>query len=177
MVDVDDLDHAGSDSLLDDAQLVGVDGISGENGWPLPCLTGTEEDRKALIEQQKSDSTLESVRGWAKSGEKGYGFQNHIIVHREATERGEEWTRIVVPNVRRKDILKLSHSSLTGGHFSVRKTVGILRRTFTWPGVTRDVKAWCRSCVECQKAARAVNCRATAFKHACQHSRHPSVWG
>ena len=160
VVDVDDLDHAGSDSLLDDAQLVGVDDISGENGWPLPCLTGTEEDRKALIEQQKSDGTLESVRGWAKSGENGYGFQNRIIVHREATEHGEEWTRIVVPNVRRKDILKLSHSSLTGGHFSVRKTVGILRRVFTWPGVTRDVKAWCRSCVECQKAARAVNCRA-----------------
>ena len=39
--------------------------------------------------------------------------------------------------------------------------MGILRRTFTWPGVTRDVKAWCRSCVECQKAARAVNCRAS----------------
>ena len=39
VVDVDDLDHAGNDSLLDDAQLVGVDDISGENGWPLPCLT------------------------------------------------------------------------------------------------------------------------------------------
>ena len=64
-----------------------------------------------------------------------------------------------MPKEHRKDILKLSHSSLTGGHFSVRKTEGMLRRVFTWPGVTRDVKAWCRSCPECQKATRAVNCK------------------
>ena len=49
---------------------------------------------------------------------------------------------------------------MTGGHFSLRKTEGIPRRVFTWPGVARDVKAWCRSCAECLKAARAVNCKA-----------------
>ena len=65
-----------------------------------------------------------------------------------------------MPVTRRKELLKLSHSSLTGGHFSVRKTEGALRRLFTWPGVARDIKKWCRSCVECQKSARAVNCKA-----------------
>jgi len=75
-------------------------------------------------------------------------------------EHGEVWRRIVVPKSKRKELLKLSHSSLCGGHFSSRKTEGVLRRVFTWPGVTRDVKAWCRTCPDCQKAARAINNRA-----------------
>ena len=112
VVDVDDLDHAGSDSLLMMHKWLGL--MAYQERMVGHCL----------IEQQKSDGTLESMRGWAKSSERGYGFQNRIIVHREATEHGEEWTRIVVPNIRRKDILKLSHSSLTGGPFLLGKQWG-----------------------------------------------------
>ena len=60
--------------------------------------------------------------------ERVYGFQDGIIVHSQESEHGEEWKRVVVPIERRREILKLSHSSMTGGHFSLRKTEGILRR-------------------------------------------------
>ena len=73
------------------------------------------------------------------------------------SEQGDLWRRLVIPQPRRKDILRLSHSSSTGGHFSHRKTEGAPRRVFTWPGVSKEVKAWCRTCPDCQKAARAVN--------------------
>lgn len=76
---------------------------------------------------------------WAQRGERGYGF--HIIVHRQENEHGEEWKRVVVPKERRTELLKLSHSSMTGGHFSLRKTEGVLRRVFTWPGVSRGAGA------------------------------------
>ena len=29
-----------------------------------------------------------------------------------------------------------------------------MARLFTWPGISKDTKAWCRSCPECQKAAK-----------------------
>ena len=58
-----------------DVQLVNVEGERGDDEWPMPELTDSEEDRKALIEQQKGDKTLESVRAWAERGERGYGFQ------------------------------------------------------------------------------------------------------
>ena len=76
------------------------------------------------VEQQKGDKTLESVRAWAERGERGYGFQDGIIVHSQESEHGEEWKRVVVPIERRREILKLSHSSMTGGHFSLIKTEG-----------------------------------------------------
>ena len=58
-------------------------------------------------------------------------------MHYQENEQGKEWKHVVVPKQRRMEILKLSHSSMTGGHFSLRKTQGVLRRVFTWPGVSR----------------------------------------
>ena len=92
----------------DEVQLVSIEGAQGNEGWPMPDLMGTEEDRKALIEQHRVDKTLECVRAWAERGERGYGFQDGII------QQGEEWKRVVVPQQHRMEILKLSLSSMTG---------------------------------------------------------------
>ena len=104
--------------IMDDVQIVNVEGEQEEEDWPVPELSGDEE--KALIEQQK-DKTLESVRKWANAGEKGFGVQDGIIVHKFECEHGEVWRCVVVPKERSKDILRLSHSSLTGGHFSAKR--------------------------------------------------------
>jgi hypothetical protein len=53
--------------------------------------------------------------------ERGYGFWDGIIVDNQENEQGEEWKRIVVPTQRRTGLLKLSHSSMRGGRFSVGK--------------------------------------------------------
>ena len=51
----------------------------------------------------------------------------------------------------------VSHASLTDGHFTYRKPAGALNRTFTWQGISIDLKSFCRSCPECQKAGHHVN--------------------
>ena len=48
----------------------------------------------------------------------------------------------------------MAHSNKLGGHFSYKETVATLARLFTWPNISKDNKAWCRSCPECQKAAK-----------------------
>ena len=62
------------------------------------------------------------------------------------------WKRIVVPESRRKVLLKLAHCSMLGGHFSHSKTTQLLNRKFTWPNMSREVKQVCRTCAKCQKA-------------------------
>ena len=59
--------------------------------------------------------------------------------------------RIVVPTPRRKELLKLAHSSLLGGHFSHGKTIQQLTRHL---GLSKDLKEWCKKCVPCQKSGR-----------------------
>ena len=127
---------------------------------PLPNLDEKQADKVLLIEQQQQDETLMTVRSWAEKGEKGYGYQDGVMVHVCDGDMGEQLVRIVVPECRRRKVLQVSHSSLTGGHFSNRKTEAALKRAFTWPGVSRDLKIWCRSCPECQKASKLVNHRA-----------------
>ena len=36
------------------------------------------------------------------------------------------------------------------GHMSDKKTRALLRRNYTWPGVSRDVAEWCKACRKCQ---------------------------
>lgn len=72
-------------------------------------------------------------------------------------DMGEQLVRIVVPECRHRKALQVSHSCLTGGHFSNRKMEAALKRAFTWPGVSKDLKIWCRTCSVCQKAAKPLN--------------------
>ncbi|UYV71163.1 hypothetical protein LAZ67_8001966 [Cordylochernes scorpioides] len=41
------------------------------------------------------------------------------------------------------------HSSPTGGHFGIRKTLAKVREIFCWPGSRTDVEKWCRNCTQC----------------------------
>ena len=55
---------------------------------------------------------------------------------------GETYVRIVVPVDRHTQVLRLAHSTFTGGHFSHKKTSAVMKKLFTWPGVGRDVQNW-----------------------------------
>ena len=35
--------------------------------------------------------------------------------------------------------------------FQLKKTSALLRRYYTWPGISRDIKNWCLTCATCQK--------------------------
>ena len=62
---------------------------------------------------------------------------------------------MVVPSERRKEILQIGHSSPTGGHFSRRKTEGTLKRVVTWPGISKEVKSWCKG-IDAKTVAEAI---------------------
>jgi hypothetical protein len=51
----------------------------------------------------------------------------------------------------RRQILKECHDTPLGGHFGRHKTAALVRRLAFWPGQTRDVEAYVRSCEVCQR--------------------------
>ena len=67
---------------------------------------------------------------------------------------GETWELLVVPVERRKLILKLAHSVPMAGHMSDKKTHALLKRYYTWPGISQDTNKWCMTCPKCQKSRR-----------------------
>ena len=120
----------------------------------LPNLTkGTGEVRE-LIAQQQADGLLGGLRKCAEKGEDGYFTKNGVLVHSKMSDVGKEWLRVVVPSDRRQQVLDVAHKGLAGGHFSHNKMVASLQPHFTWPGIRKDARQYCRTCPECQKAGR-----------------------
>ena len=80
--------------------------------------------------------------------------KNGVLVHSKMSDVGKEWLRVVVPSDRRQQVLDVAHKGLAGGHFSHNKMVASLQPHFTWPGIRKDARQYCRTCPECQKAGR-----------------------
>ncbi|KAJ8983250.1 hypothetical protein NQ317_008860 [Molorchus minor] len=57
--------------------------------------------------------------------------------------------QIVVPKTRVPGVLQEIHGGASGGHLGVTRTLAKLRERFYWVNATKDVKVWCRKCVEC----------------------------
>ena len=121
---------------------------------PTPVLSNSEEEVRKLVTQQEEDSSLLEMSNKAAKQEDGYCWENGVLVHVKLVEPQKELSRIVVPSCRRKEVLDIGHRGLVGGHFSHNKMFAILSHHFTWPGIRKDIRSYCRACPECQKAGR-----------------------
>ena len=61
--------------------------------------------------------------------------------------------RICVPSdpQLRQLVLREAHDAPVGAHFGIDKTTWRLGQTFTWSGMTGDVKDYVRTCDQCQR--------------------------
>lgn len=65
---------------------------------PLSVPTGNGDDRVLLVEEQREDNSLASMRRMADEQENGYKHEDGLVVHTEVDELSTVWTRIVVPH-------------------------------------------------------------------------------
>ena len=59
--------------------------------------------------------------------------------------------QLLAPRQIRTKILENAHDGQVAGHYAVKQTLGKIREHFFWPGMTTDVRHYCRSCVICQQ--------------------------
>ena len=57
--------------------------------------------------------------------------------------------RQVVPLALRAELLHESHGGKFSGHFAEKKMYDTLRKAYWWPGMRKDVRTHCRSCLNC----------------------------
>ena len=135
--------------------LTGLEGEGVElSDQPLPALCKGMEEVRVLAQQQQDDASLREFRKKGKEQTNGYVYADGVLVHVKVADPGREWTRVVVPTPRRREVLDVGRRGLAGGHFSHNRMVGGLRQYFTWPVMRRDARRYCSSCPECQKAGR-----------------------
>ena len=90
--------------------------------------------------------------------------ENGVLVQVKLMASGKEVKRVVVPTIRRKEILDVTHRGLVGGHYAHMKTSASLLEHFTWPGLHGDVNRYCQACPDCQRAGRVLNAQVPLVK-------------
>jgi len=60
--------------------------------------------------------------------------------------------RIYMPNNRktRETILKENHNEANIGHLGQHRMMKLIKRTYWWPGLRKDVKNYIQGCFKCQ---------------------------
>ena len=133
-----------------------VDGV--EPDIPLPKLGAADKD--SLSSEQEADPSLKAQWLLARNKEKGYSFEQGVLIHTTLDELGDEYRRILVPKGRRMKVLEVAHTDLMSGHFGRKKTFARLSGRFLWPRMWVEVKEFVRSCSGCQRASRKDQARA-----------------
>ncbi|KAJ8938165.1 hypothetical protein NQ318_011930 [Aromia moschata] len=135
-------------------QLLMATTVQVEDGW------SSEELKKS----QKKDNDLKLIRSWVKNGVrptwqevsrygttiKGYWAQwNSLclrdgLLHRkwESPDGVSAVYQLVLPKARIHQVLEELHSSPSGGHFGVTRTLARVRDRFYWVNCRRDVEEW-----------------------------------
>ncbi|GFU81435.1 retrovirus-related Pol polyprotein from transposon opus [Trichonephila clavipes] len=55
-----------------------------------------------------------------------------------------------IPEMRKKKILEIAHESVFGAHLGAHKTFQRIKFSIYWPGMVKEIKAYCSSCHGCQ---------------------------
>ena len=112
-----------------------------------------------LAELQGKDVSLQKYFDYvekdavkAPEGVVSFQIRNGLLVRLCKTDE-EELIQILVPEELRGRIIALGHDGLWGGHMGIEKTEDRVRTSFYWPGLHKDIRDYCLSCLECKKTS------------------------
>ena len=71
-----------------------------------------------------------------------------LVVHYLDHSRGDR-LRVAVPLRLREKLMQETHGGAYGGHFAGSKLYNTLSRQWWWPGMYKDVLAYCKGCPQC----------------------------
>ena len=61
----------------------------------------------------------------------------------------KKWLQLVLPLSLRDEVLQELHAGVISGHLGEQKMLHQLKERFYWPGMSEDVKNWCKTCATC----------------------------
>ena len=144
------------------AQPRAVAGTAELNPAPLRAESLQEMvNSEEVAREQQQDPTLACAWKHMRNGdvhESAHGQTKFLVkrgrLYRQVTTDEDVKLQFVVPEKYRREVLKLGHSEVFGGHVGQRKTLARIQAEFFWPGFCEDVKRWVRSCNVCENSDR-----------------------
>ena len=122
--------------------------------------------RQELIKEQNKDAEMGNLYQHAldeadiSTVPRCYFLKQGVLMRKwrpPTIPASQEWNviyQIVIPQKYRNTVLSLAHDTPMAGHMGVAKTHRRVLQHFYWPGISRDVKQYCRSCRVCQSVGK-----------------------
>ena len=60
--------------------------------------------------------------------------------------------QLVVPDVLKRRLFDQAHAGPLAAHLGFERTLAQLRDSYYWPGMSKDVRAWCNACDVCARS-------------------------
>ncbi|GFW82964.1 protein NYNRIN [Trichonephila clavipes] len=123
-----------------------------------PTITEYDEENgnntEKFKKKQQICDTLQEAWNFARQNKGEYVIENDILYHEELLG-GNRIKQLAIPEMRKRKILEIAHESVFGAH----KTIQRIKFSFYWPGMVKEIKAYCSSCHGCQlrKVIRSVD--------------------
>ena len=124
---------------------------------PLKILDPISEVKPAdLAKAQQEDVSISHL--WKKARDQDISGKYKFIIRdgwllrapsKDTDTKGN--TQLVVPKDYRDRVMKIAHDGLMSGHQGITKTTDKILTQFYWPGLSEDVRHYCRSCDICQR--------------------------
>ena len=155
--DAEDLPDSDAEDLPD------LDAEDEQQCWmqELPVEYPSLEEEQALqdlplsavefTQQQKDDPEVRALWESAEQGSDSLTIQDGTLYKQVEDELGRQKNLLVVPTNLRKRVWEAAHSHPLAGHVGHKKTRRKMAQNFYWPKMARDVLAWTKTCVVCQK--------------------------
>lgn len=131
-------------------------------GWTIPDLIKLQEDdpdvgliMKALKSKKKPSWQEISAESFAVKCLWGQWnrleLRDGLLYRRPLqNEEGEDQIpQLVVPKVKRSEVLKALHDNPGGGHYGKEKTLSRVRGNYYWPGQKLEIQKYCKMCEAC----------------------------
>ena len=150
----DEVEMCNTRTLIPDGMVISppVAKAKPAQGPTLAAMTQVDQDTPTLAQQIRTAQPLaedyEHIKKLAlSSGEephRGYAENAGILYH-----QGVWW---VPPGPLREQVIAECHDSLAAGHPGKNKTLELIRRSYSWKGITTDVAAYTKACLTCNRA-------------------------
>ena len=125
--------------------------FEGSEGLDVPPVFSVQEQAN-LKELTLLYKSFKKVREWADNGEKGYHWEDGILMHEVDDQLDGTITRIVVPIPFSDTALKLVHEH--SGYLSIHKMRTLLGKFYAWTGIHVYTMRHYSACPECQRVSR-----------------------
>jgi len=105
----------------------------------VPFAVTNQSKLTELISEQQNDPSLDNCMRQAKIGKGNYFFKSGVLFHREKIS--DQWVeQLMLPQTRRKKVMRYAHRTLTGGHCTAQRTRARIRLHFNWPGLRKTFR-------------------------------------